>query len=67
MHIGNCIREKLREDGRSVSWFAEKICCTRTHVYKIFKKESIDTALLERISRVLSHDFFEDMSKEIRK
>ncbi|MCD8302008.1 MAG: hypothetical protein LUC44_03205 [Prevotellaceae bacterium] len=65
MHIGNCIRKKLKEGGHSVSWFALQICCTRTHCYKIFRKESIDTELLERICRVLNHNFFEDISNNI--
>lgn len=64
MHIGRNIRKKLKEDGHSVTWFAEQICCTRTHVYKIFNRSSIDTEVLIRICQVLNHDFFEDMSKE---
>lgn len=67
MHIGNYIKEKLKEDGHSVTWFAEQICCTRTHVYKIFSKSSIDTEILERISRILDYDFFEEISKDINK
>jgi len=66
MHIGNCIREKLREDGRSVSWFARQICCTRSNVYKIFNKSSIDTELLERIGKVLRYNFFEIIAEEIK-
>lgn len=67
MHIGNYIKEKLKEDGRSVTWFAEQICCTRTHVYKIFNKSSIDTEILERISRVLDYNFFEEISRDFNK
>lgn len=67
MHIGNCIREKLMESGHSVTWFASKICCTRTHVYKIFQKSNIDTELLERICRVLDYNFFEDISNNLDK
>ncbi len=67
MHIGNCIRKRLKETGRTVSWFAAQICCTRTHAYKIFRKENIDTELLERICRVLEHDFFEDISRNLNK
>ncbi len=65
MHIGKRIREKLREDGRSVTWFAMKICCTRTNAYKLFNKSNIDTDMLERISRILEHDFFEEISRDI--
>lgn len=65
MHIGNRIKQKLREDRRSAAWLAQQICCTRTNIYKILRKSSIDIALLVRISRVLGHDFFEDISKEL--
>lgn len=65
MHIGNIIRKHLAEDGHTVAWFARQICCTRTHAYKIFAKENIDTELLRRISRVLHHDFFADLSSSL--
>jgi len=58
MHIGKIIEEEFYRQGRSISWFAEKLCCDRTNVYKIFKRESIDTELLIRISLVLKHNFF---------
>ena len=60
VHIGKTIEQVLREQGRSVSWFAKQICCERTNVYSIFQRASIDTELLLRISRVLSYDFFEE-------
>ncbi len=65
MHVGKHIQEKLKEKRCSVTWFAAQICCTRSHVYKIFRKSSIDTELLERISLVLDYDFFEDISHTI--
>jgi len=67
MHLGNAIREELKRQERTVAWFARQICCTRTHVYKIFEKENIDVDLLLRISRILNHDFFKDISEEINK
>ncbi len=65
MHIGSLIREELKRSGHTVTWLAAQICCTRTHAYKIFRKESIDTGLLERVSRALGHDFFGDISKSL--
>lgn len=65
MHIGKVIQEVLKRDGHSVQWFSIQICCTRTHVYKIFNRHSIDTEMLMRISKALNHDFFRDYSKEI--
>lgn len=49
---------------RSVTWFANKLYCDRTNTYKIFKRQSIDTELLLRISQVLHVNFFEYYSRE---
>ena len=59
IHIGKIIRKTLREQGRSVKWFADQLPCDRTTAYKLFKKESIDTALLQRISEILNENLFE--------
>ena len=66
IHIGQLIEEELRRQRRSVSWFAKELYCDRTNVYKLFRKESIDTQLLYRISCILSHDFFQHYVDELR-
>ena len=66
IHIGKTIEHVLREQGRSVSWFAKQICCERTNVYSIFRRSSIDTDLLMRISKILSYDFFEEYREVIK-
>ena len=65
VHIGQLIEQELRRQRRSVSWFARELYCDRTNVYKLFRKESIDTLLLYRISMVLSHDFFKYYTDEL--
>ena len=60
VHIGNLIEQELRKQERTVTWFASKLHCDRTNIYKIFKKQSIDTNLLEQISAILQHNFFQD-------
>ena len=65
VHIGTLIKEELRRQERSVAWFARKLCCERTNVYSIFKRESIDTALLLRISCILHHNFFQYYCEEL--
>ena len=67
MHIGHKIRQELKRQRRSATWLANKICVTRTHVYKILNKESIDTSLLWRISIALNCDFFSEYSVMIDK
>jgi len=59
IHIGKIIEEEFYRQGRSVSWLANKLCCDRTNVYNIFKRESIDTALLVKISKALNYNFFD--------
>lgn len=62
MHIGQRIEQELRRQERTVTWLARKIHCNRQNIYDIFRRESIDTTLLQRISHALSHDFFRDIS-----
>ena len=47
VHAGTLIKEELRRQERSVAR-VRKLCCERTNVYSIFKRKSIDTALLLR-------------------
>ena len=65
LHVGNMIREELERQERSISWFARKLSCSRTNVYNIFSRENIDLVLLIRISRILEHNFLEDISPRI--
>ena len=65
IHIGNKIKEELHRQERTVTWFASKLYCNRQNVYDIFKRENIDTALLRRISTILGHDFFKDISTDM--
>lgn len=66
IHIGSIIKNKFDECGMPVSWFAKNLCCDRTNIYSIFKRESIDTALLIKISVILKHDFFKYYSEDLK-
>lgn len=59
IHIGHLIEEELLRQERSAAWLAKKLYCDRTNIYKIFKRESIDTDLLLRISKALHYNFFQ--------
>ena len=63
--IGELIKEELKRQERSVSWFARQLCCDRSNVYRILQKSSIDTSTLVRISIILHHNFFEDLARDI--
>lgn len=56
--IGKIIEEELRNQERSVVWFASKLDCNRTNIYKIFRRNSIDAELLLKISNVPHVNFF---------
>lgn len=61
--IGTIIKEEFERQERSISWFARKLNCDRSNVYRLFQKHSIDTALLQRISIILNRDFFAELSR----
>jgi hypothetical protein len=63
VHIGNVIKIRLREQGHTVTWLADNLNYTRVNIYKIFHRENIDTGLLYKISCILQHNFFEDLSE----
>lgn len=58
VHIGKKIKEVLIQTRLKKTEFADLINISRTVVYDIFKRETIDTALLQKIGKVLNHDFF---------
>ncbi len=65
LNIGQEIKNELERQERSISWFARKLGCNRMTVYRIFSKNSIDTMMLIRISKLLNRNFFDDISKSI--
>ena len=65
VNIGQNIKEELQRQERTVSWLARKLNCTRAFVYRIFEKNSIDTALLISISVILHRNFFRELSDEV--
>lgn len=69
MHIGKTIKDVVdrQPKGRTITWFAEQLNCHRVNVYDIFNRSTIDTELLRRISVILDHDFFKDLSTEFHK
>lgn len=64
MHIGKLIKAELELQERTPTWLAKKINCDRTNIYRIFERESIDTALLSRISTALNRNFFEVLAQQ---
>lgn len=61
VHIGQVIKQKLEDSQLSVTDFANRINRTRSTVYDIFTRKSIDTDLLLKISEVLRYNFLEEV------
>lgn len=65
IHIGTLIRQECKKQQRGATWLANQLFCNRVNIYKIYSKASIDTELLRRISEILKHDFFADLSRSV--
>jgi len=65
VNIGQNIKDELQRQERTVSWLARKLNCTRAAVYRIFDKNSIDTALLTNISQILHRNFFRELYDDV--
>ena len=61
------IKDKFDQQPKTqtINWFAGQLHCQRGNIYDIFKRATIDIELLIRISRILNHDFFSDISEYI--
>lgn len=66
LHIGKLIQKKLDESNLSRKIFAERIHKSRSHLYKVFSRDYINTDDLLVISRVLKHNFFQYFSDELK-
>lgn len=65
--IGKIIEQKVKESHLSVSQFASLISRSRTTIYDIFNRKSIDIDLLLTISEVLDYDFLTEIYVPQRK
>jgi len=61
-HIGKLIKAELARQGRSITWLAKQLGCSRQNAYKIFNRKWIYTDLLLRICDILDYDFFKCFS-----
>ena len=60
-HVGELIKQQVSASGMSVSEFARRLHCNRQNVYDIFARRSVDIELLQRISKILQHDFIAEL------
>ena len=62
LQIGKRIQAELKQQGRSVAWLAKQLGVERTGLYYTFHQNSIDLALLLRISFHLNYNFLQDVA-----
>ena len=59
IHIGHLIKEKLKEQERSVAWLARQINYNDANLGRVLKEnQHIHSELLIRISKTMKFDFF---------
>lgn len=58
IHIGEKIKQRAKELRIGPTELGRMINTSKQNIYGIFKRESIDTALLEQIGKALKYDFF---------
>ena len=62
--IGSLIEREVRKQQIPITHFADFISCQRANVYNLFKRNQIDIIQLKLISKVLRHNFFQDLADD---
>lgn len=65
IHVGSLVRAELSRQNQTVTWLADQLGIQRTNCYRILSAQSIHTAMLERLSIAMQHDFFADCTTQI--
>ncbi|CAN5360743.1 hypothetical protein BH09BAC5_BH09BAC5_05120 [soil metagenome] len=58
MHIGEKVKERAKELRVGPTELAKLIKTSKQNIYGIYLRESIDTALLQKLGKALEFDFF---------
>lgn len=65
IHIGRIIRQQMIKNKISVIGLSRQLDCSRTNVYKILDRHSVDTDTLMKLSLLIGLDFFKIYSAEL--
>ena len=66
LHIGNCIKEELKRQDRSIAWLSRQVFCDRSNLSRVLQNQYIDICLLRRISISLRYNFFKIVSENVQ-
>ena len=64
--IGQEIKAVVKQRKMSVEELASRLNVSKPNVFDIYRRTSIDTALLERLCEVLGYNFFEGFAKRYK-
>ena len=64
-HVGNLIISFLKKSNIPQARLAKELGMATPNVNRLLKRESMDTTLLFKISKILNHNFFAEISGEI--
>lgn len=64
VHVGKMVDFEVYRQGIGKKEFAFRVEIDRSNLYRILKKESLDTDQLFRFSVALDHNFFRDLADE---
>jgi len=64
-HLGKMIKAELARQGRSITWLAAQIHCSRENLYQLFRNPWIHAETLFKIGIVLDYDFFKACSDHL--
>jgi transcriptional regulator with XRE-family HTH domain len=64
--IGKQIQAVVKKRGMKVEELAKRLNVSKPNIYDIYRRNSIDTGLLERLCKVLDHNFFEQYAHKYR-
>ena len=65
VHIGELIKSRAKAMRLGPTELGARIETSKQNIYGIFKRQSIDTELLTRISLALDYDFFTHLSQAV--
>lgn len=64
VHVGRLVDHEIYRQDIGKKEFAFQVDIDRSNLYRILKKESMDTNLLFLFSKALNHNFFRDLADE---
>jgi plasmid maintenance system antidote protein VapI len=66
VHIGELIKQRLKEEKRSVAWLAKKLNRSDSSLGRLLCQDHIHAELLFRISIILDEDLFAHYSQALK-